>query len=117
MKKTIQVNGLTINIKELTVSEIRTALKLEESEGNESQATDVVDMFLLDDISLPDIRRMTDLSKKQMETMPPSELKQVETACREVNADFFALRQKVIQYADLLSATENAPQPAATENG
>ena len=103
VQKSVEVAGISITVRELTVSDIRTALKMEESENN----ADAVDMFLLEDVSLPDIGRMTDLSLEQMAGMKPSELRQVADACREVNADFFALRGRVLKYADLLEVADN----------
>ena len=112
-KKTITVADLSIQVQELTVAEIRTALKLEETEG----ASDVVDMFLLEDIGLADLLSMTDLSREKLEAMTPTDLKKVAVACKEMNADFFALRRKVLRYADLLAAAENAGQSQPPGNG
>ena len=104
--KIIEVAGISITVQELTVSEIRNALKMEETGGDGSDDTDAVDMFLLEDISLPDIRHMTDLTVEQMASMKPSEIRKAADACREVNADFFSLRARVLKYVDLL-ALEN----------
>ena len=104
--KTIEVAGVTVIVRELTVAEIRSALKMEESDGKTSANTDAVDMFLFEDISLPDICRMTDLTLEKMAEYKPSELRQAAEACREVNADFFALRGRVLKYADLLALAD-----------
>jgi hypothetical protein len=103
---TIEIAGITTTIRELTVAEIRTALKMDESEENSPDSSDAVDMFLLEDISLPDICRMTDLTVEKMADMKPSEIRKVADACREVNSDFFALRARVLKYVDLM-ALEN----------
>jgi hypothetical protein len=104
--KTIEVAGITVKIQELTVAEIRDALKMEESDGKSAADSDAVDMFLFEDISLPDIRRMTDLTIEKMAGMKPSELRQVAETCREVNSDFFSLRGRVLKYADLLTLAD-----------
>ena len=114
VQKAIEIAGITINIRELTVSEIRSALKMEESDGKTSDTTDAVDMFLFEDISLPDICRMTDLSLEKMAELKPSELRQVAEACREVNSDFFALRGRVLKYADLLALADAGNNPPST---
>ncbi len=103
VQQSIEVAGITVTVRELTISDIRAALKMEEFE----QSADAVDMFLLEDISLPDISRMTDLSPEQMAGMKPSELRRVAETCREVNTDFFALRGRVLKYADLLEVADN----------
>ncbi len=117
VQKTIEVGGQTVQVHELTVADIREALKLEEMEGNreEDVVAGAVDMFLLDGIALPDLLKMTDLTREAMETMTPTELKEVESACREVNADFFALRGKILRFADLVPAA--AGDPAKSDVG
>ena len=112
--KTIEIAGVTVTVRELTVSEIRSALKMEESDGKTSADTDAVDMFLFEDISLPDICRMTDPSLEKMAEFKPSELRQVAEACREVNTDFFALRGRVLKYADLLALADVPGNPPNT---
>ena len=112
--KTIGIAGNTVTVRELTVAEIRSALKMEESDGKTSADTDAVDMFLFEDISLPDICRMTDLTLEKMSELKPSELRQVAEACQEVNSDFFALRGRVLKYADLLAMADATDSPPST---
>ena len=114
IQKTIEIAGITVAVRELTVAEIRAALKMEESDGKSSADTDAVDMFLFADISLPDICRMTDLTLEKMAELKPSELRQVAESCREVNADFFALRGRVLKYADLLALADAPNNPPNT---
>ncbi len=116
-QKTIEVGGQTVQIHELTVADIRKALKLEEMEDNRERdvVSGAVDMFLLDGIALPDLLKMTDLTREVIETMTPSQLKTVEETCREVNADFFALRGKILRFADLVPAA--AGDPAKSDVG
>ncbi len=104
--KTIEIAGFTITIHELTVADIRAALKMEESDEDSPDSSDAVDMFLLEDISLPDICRMTDLTPEKIGDMKPSEIRKVADACRKVNSDFFSLRARVLKYVDLM-ALEN----------
>lgn len=87
----IEVGGRKIAIRELTVGEIRNWLK-------ESGAVsgDVVDATLFDDFSLPDLTMMTSLVPEAINAMTPSEIRDVRRVAEEVNADFFAMRSRVV---------------------
>ncbi|MBF0341509.1 MAG: hypothetical protein HQL95_11195, partial [Magnetococcales bacterium] len=49
---------------------------------------------LFDDASLTDLVLMTDLSLADMDTLVPSEIRQLLAACQELNPDFFILRKR-----------------------
>lgn len=83
---------ITASVKELTVGEIRGWLK---SSG--AVSGDVVDCTLFEEFSLPDLCIMTSLKPADIDLLPPSELRRVEAVCQEVNADFFAMRNRVVQ--------------------
>ena len=87
----IEVGGRKIAVHELTVGEIRNWLK-------ESGAVsgDVVDATLFDDFSLPDLTMMTSLVPEAINAMTPSEIREVRRVAEEVNADFFAMRSRVV---------------------
>lgn len=87
----IEVGGRKIAVRELTVGEIRNWLK-------ESGAVsgDVVDAALFDDFSLPDLTMMTSLDAEAINAMTPSEIREVRRVAEEVNADFFAMRSRVV---------------------
>lgn len=92
--KTITVgeglNAQVVTVRELTVGEIRAWMKRAAEGGG-----DVVDDTLLQEVSLPDLFSMTDLKADQVEGMTPSQLRQVVNGCREVNPDFFGLRDRI----------------------
>jgi len=87
----IEVGGLKIQVKELTVGEIRAWLK---EAGMVSG--DLVDAALFEEFSLPDLQRLTDLTTEAVAGLAPSDLRQVFAACEEVNADFFAMRSRAL---------------------
>lgn len=87
----IEVGERKIAVRELTIGEIRNWLK-------ESGAVsgDVVDATLFDDFSLPDLTMMTSLVPESINAMTPSEIREVRRVAEEVNADFFAMRSRVV---------------------
>jgi hypothetical protein len=87
----IDLNGRTIQVRELTVGEIRAWLK-----DSGAVSGDVVDATLFEDYSLPDLTRMSSLSAADIAELAPSELRSVFDAAREVNADFFLMRSRVL---------------------
>ena len=100
------VSDTTIQIKELTVAEIREAL------DEASKATsDVVDMMLFDEFSIPDLMRMAEISREEIEAMKPSALWLLVNRCRDKNILFCDLRRKVLRYADLLATTTDGVVP------
>jgi len=87
----IEVAGLKIQVRELTVGEIRAWLK-----DSGMVSGDLVDAALFEEFSLPDVLRMTDLTTEAVAGLAPSDLRQVFAACEEVNADFFAMRSRAL---------------------
>lgn len=87
----IDLGGKVVQVKELTVGEIRAWLK-----DSGAVSGDVVDATLFEDSSLPDLTYMTDLSADGVAALTPSELRLVFDAVREVNADFFLMRSRVL---------------------
>jgi len=78
------VNDEKITLKELTVSDVR-AMMLARPEQ------DTVGYLLFDDISLADLRAMTDASEALFDSFTPSELDAVRLKAKAVNPHFFAL--------------------------
>lgn len=99
----IEIGGRKVQVKELTVGEIRAWLK-----DAQFGASDVVDVLLFEDIDLPALARMTDLDAAAIEAMTPGDLRRVIDAAREVNADFFAMRDRVTA-SGRASPASNAP--------
>ena len=87
----IDLGDKTVQVKELTVGEIRAWLK-----DSGMVSGDLVDAALFAEFSLPDLQRMTDLSIEDVAGLAPSDLRQVFAACEEVNADFFAMRRRAL---------------------
>jgi hypothetical protein len=87
----IEVAGLKIQVKELTVGEIRAWLKEASAAGG-----DLVDAALFEEFSVPDLCAMTDLKSADIDGLQPSEVRQVSAVAKEVNADFFAMRSRLV---------------------
>ena len=96
----ITVNGNQINVKELTVAEVRHWMKdmitLEKCKDDQSRIDLVVDQGFLQEIGLSDIIRMTDMTRCQLDPYAPSELKVVIDKCKELNPDFFGMRNRLL---------------------
>lgn len=90
LSKPIQLPDLVVTVRELTVGEIRAWMKRTAEGGN-----DPVDDTLLQEVSLGDLYAMTDLQPGQAESLTPSQLRLVFKGCREVNPDFFGLRDRI----------------------
>lgn len=90
LTKTIQLPDLLVTVRELTVGEIRAWMKRTADGGY-----DPVDDTLLQEVSLADLYGMTDLKAGQAENLTPSQLRLVFEGCREVNPDFFGLRDRI----------------------
>lgn len=92
-------------VKELTTGEIRVWLK---AAGMVSG--DIVDCTLFDDFSLPDLMTLTTLTAEQIDQLPPSELRRARQKAEEINADFFAMRSRVVRLGQqALANSSNEP--------
>jgi len=99
--KQIEVGGMAVQVRELTVADIRVWLKDLETAGGE----DVVDAALFEDFRLADMALLTDLTSEAVEALTPAELRQVFDAAREVNADFFGMRARLMDLGRAALAT------------
>ncbi|MCP1724100.1 hypothetical protein [Pseudomonas citronellolis] len=111
LKQTLDFDGLRVEVRELTVGEIRQLLKTMADGGG-----DLVDDMLLEEIGLAELQLMTNLEPEQLDDLAPSQLRQVYEACREVNKDFFDLRARVEQVgqrilAKLSGSSNETPAP------
>ena len=88
----IEVGGKPVQVRELTVGEIRAWLKDVSAAGG-----DLVDAALFDDFGIPDITRMTDLGADAVDALTPADIRRVADVAREVNADFFAMRGRLAE--------------------
>lgn len=92
--KTLTLGERSVEVRELVVADIRAWLAgLETAQADQ---TDILDATLFDEFSLADLVRMTSLTTADMEALSPSELRQVFDAVKAVNADFFAMRARLM---------------------
>lgn len=86
----IDVGGKAVQVRELTVGEIRAWLKDAAAPGG-----DLVDAALFEEFSLSDLCRMTTLKAEDIDPLSPAEIRSIATVAQEVNADFFAMRGRL----------------------
>lgn len=98
------IGALSVDVKELTVGEIRAWLR-----ASASPAGDVVDATLFEDFDAQDLCAMTTLTAAELDSLTPSECQALAAVCKEVNADFFAMRQRVVVMGRQLLATASNP--------
>lgn len=102
----IEVGGRKVQVKELTVGEIRAWLK-----DSGMVSGDLVDAALFEEFSLPDLLRMTDLTTDVVAGMSPSDLRQVFAVAEEVNADFFGMRSRALALGRAALSGDSKPLP------
>lgn len=101
----IEVGGRKVQVRELTVGEIRAWMK-----DSGMVSGDLVDAALFEEFSLPDLLRMTDLTTDDVAGMAPSELRQVFAVAEEVNADFFGMRSRALALGRAALSGDSKPQ-------
>lgn len=85
----LKLDGKVIGqVKELTVDEIRAWL------AGKTGGEDLVDAMLFEEISLSDIPVLTNLTADAVGALAPSEIDSLLPELKEVNARFFAMREK-----------------------
>ena len=82
----IEVAGLSVEINELTVSEIRSWLVHAETESN-----DIVGSLLIDGCPLDTIVTMSSITQRQISELTPSEIETLKEGCQKINSHFFEL--------------------------
>lgn len=95
---TVMLNDQTIQVKELTVAEVRHwMMDIQAAENKETNTVDlVIDQSLFESIAIGDILRMTDLNHDQIDNFTPSQLQIIIAKCKELNPDFFGMRQRLL---------------------
>jgi hypothetical protein len=93
LTRIVEIAGLTITARELTVLEVRKWFR----ELRSQKPFDVVDTFLFAEqgITVSDLIRMTNASRRTIESLPPSLLLELALAIKEMNPFFFRLRQRL----------------------
>lgn len=108
--ETINLDGIKVTIRELTVADVRDWLKSIETP---SPKVDAVDKLLIEGEDLSDLLRMTNLTSDDINLMTPSGLRRLYASCKEVNADFFGLRARLEELGRAaLSVTSSEPSAA-----
>ena len=98
----VQVDALNrrVVVRELDVSEIRAHLRrAAESFTLADGEVDVAGVLLFDGISFSDLQAMSDVNAEELGRLAPSEIKAIIAACREVNADFFGMKSRLLKLA------------------
>lgn len=93
--KVVELPGLSVIVKELTVAEVR-AWVIEQEAGAK---VDPLRSMIFDDCSLDDLARMSDVSADTLEAMTYSELLPLRDACKGLNPHFFKVRAALIGVA------------------
>jgi hypothetical protein len=103
LTRKLDIDGLVITARELTVIEVRKWLR----NLRNQKEFDVIDHFLFAEqgISITDMVSMSDASRSTIESLPPSRLLELALAIKEMNPFFFQLRQR-------LETIGNAPVPS-----
>lgn len=94
-----------VMVKELTVGEIRAWL------AGKVELGDLVDTMLFEELALSDLEVLTDLTAEDIEQLAPSEIEALQPALREVNARFFAMREKVAMMGRQILAQQKNASP------
>lgn len=112
------IAGLNYSVKEMTVAEIRAwLLRMERAyaaphpnspgllkklaifcgllDGGLARSHEVVDALLFEDLTMLDLTILTSLTREQIGTLTPSQVREVWKNCQEVNADFFQFRHRL----------------------
>lgn len=86
----IDLDGRAVQVRELTVGEIRRWLASKVGPG------DVVDSLLFEEVALSDLSFLSDLDAAAVDALTPSEIDKVVSVAREINAVFFAMRERTV---------------------
>jgi len=86
----LKAGGLSVIVRELNVQNVRTWLQ----DLAEKTSYDFVDEWLINDISVTDIKRMCTLKDEDIDQLTPTQLEAVAAVCKELNPHFFGLLAK-----------------------
>lgn len=91
---------ISVTVREMSVLQVRGWLSEEDADGG------LIDLALLPECSLSDLKRMSTLTDEQINTLRPSQLREVVTLCKELNPDFFDFLRRV---KEMVGRSEAAP--------
>lgn len=99
VERKVAIGDRDVTVRELTVGEIRQWVAEAETAPPDPPPAVASALALLEDPAdhqaLLGLERMTDFRLDALDSVPPSALRALLTACREVNADFFGLLARV----------------------
>lgn len=95
MSKHVDLDGLIISVREMTVGEVRAWQQFAETEHE----VDALSHMLMDGLRIPDLMWMSDLTQAQVERLRPSDIRKVEAVARELNPDFFTMLARICPVA------------------
>jgi prepilin-type processing-associated H-X9-DG protein len=97
----------TVQVRELSVKEIRDWVK----DATTSSEFDMVTEGLFTETSLKDFCLMTDLTQADLDNLKPSTIREVAKLCKEVNPDFFSLRERMVVTAKRITELTSSAEP------
>jgi len=100
--KIVRAGGVEVTVKEISLGEIRAWLK-----GSESLSADLLDATLFEDFSVADLRYLSSLTAEQAELLTPAELRSIQAAAKELNADFFGFRRRLFDLGSIAAAAQS----------
>lgn len=109
-KRTVVLGERTVEVRELTFGEVRDWL----TETETGSGDDPLHALALDECSLADLPRMSDIGVKDLEAFAPSDLVELLTACKALNPHFFKVRAALSGVARLMLREAAALSSTAT---
>lgn len=110
LSKDLELNGERVTVRELTMGEIRGWLAENEQDR---RVLDPLGDLLFEDCTFDDLLHFCDVTREQIEAMPPSDVRLLIDTAREVNPDFFSLKDRLLslaaRFADANSSATSAP--------
>lgn len=98
--KVVELAGVKVTVRELTVAEVRAWL----AEIEAGVVVDPLGSMVFDDCSLDDLARMSDATAANMEALTYGELLPLRDACKALNPHFFRVRAAVQKVARAIEA-------------
>ena len=99
-RKTIEIDGRSIEAKELTVAQVKEILETEDS-----GPPDTIDMLFFDRLPSAAVRASTGLNAEDLEQMAPGDIEKVLEAVEGVNPIFARLIRKAAGEAERMLST------------
>jgi len=114
LTKTVEIDGRTITVRELTVAEVRAWFHALEQADQADAEVDIIAEGLLQGASFADICRVSDLEPDGVDALTPSDLNRLVAAAREVNPDFFSLKDRLVSIGQAALAVAGKDRPVDT---